>query len=132
MDIGTRITIKAISALEVCAEHDAGATAWAAYDWLQINEAGLPYVALADGNARRDARLWAETATPAELECYALAALDKISAGPFTGRHIKRMMGSLWRRMSAQEQVAFAQWIATQWSGNAGNGETGNGETGNE
>lgn len=85
--------------------------AWGAYDWLQSNSAGLPYVPMVEEAARDDARYWAETASPIELECYAFAALDRLQGKPFAGRQIKRMVASLWRQMSPTERAAFKAWI---------------------
>lgn len=101
------------------AKQDAEGVAWAAYDWLQINEAGMPVLPLIDGKAREDARFWAETAHPAELEAYALASIDRLAGSGgghalFAGRQIKRLVGALWRRMSPAEQVAFAKWAVDQ------------------
>lgn len=113
------VTGLCLAYLNAYAVQDAEAVAWAAYDWLQINQAGLPYLPIVDGTAREDARFWAETATPAELECYALAAVDRLggmSGGHalFASRQIKRLAGALFKRMSPQEQAAFARWIGEQ------------------
>lgn len=104
-------TEQGIAYLNACATVSPEGAAWAAYDWLQIHEAGLPYVPLVEGSARDDARFWAETATPHELEAYALAALHRLDGKPFASRQIKRMVASLWRRMSPAEQSAFQAWI---------------------
>lgn len=116
---GAYVAQRAIADLDAWAQHDPEAAAWAAYDWLHMREAGLPLVALVDGKAREDARFWAETAHPGELECYALAAMDRlggISGGHalFASRQIKRLAGALFKRMSPQEQAAFAKWIKDQ------------------
>lgn len=100
--------------LNACAMVSPDGAAWAAYDWLQIHSAGAPYAPLIDGAAREDARFWAETASPAELECYALAALDRLQGKPFAARQIKRMVAALWRQMTQAEQQAFKAWIGTQ------------------
>lgn len=114
-----RVCLEAMLHLRALSEQDREATAWAAYDWLQDQEAGLPYVALIENNARNDARFWAETATAAELECYALAAIDRLggmSGGHafFASRQIKRLAGALFRRMSPDEKGAFSNWIKGQ------------------
>jgi hypothetical protein len=116
------IVSQAVVYLDTLAEHDAEAVAWAAYDWLNIRAAGLPMLPLIDGTARDDARFWAETANPSELECYALAAVDRLggmSGGHalFASRQIKRLVGALWRRMSPSEQSAFAKWATDQMEG---------------
>lgn len=103
---------RGIAYLNACATVSPEGAAWAAYDWLQINSAGLPYVSLIETAAREDARFWAETASPVELESYALAALDRLAPGPFTARQIKRMVAALWARMSPTEQQAFKAWIS--------------------
>lgn len=113
------IAVQAVAYLNALAEHDAEAVAWAAYDWLNINAAGLPMLPLVDGAARDDARFWAETASPAELECYALASADRLGGmggghALFASRQIKRLVGALWRRMSPSEQSAFAKWATDQ------------------
>ena len=103
-----------VAALAACATVSPAGAAWAAYDWLRHGAAGLPYVSMVEGTARQDARFWAETATPAELQAYALAALDRLAPGPFVSRHIKLMVAALWSRMSPAEQAAFRGWIEKQ------------------
>lgn len=110
---------RCIQTLDVFADCDPQATAWGCYNWLTMAEAGQPTLDVFDGRARGEARFWAETANPAELECYALAAIDRLSGmtgghAAFASRHMKRLAGALWRRMSPKEQLAFAQWIADQ------------------
>lgn len=103
---------RGIAYLNACATVSPDGAAWAAYDWLQIHAAGTPYVPLVEGAARDDARFWAETATPPELEAYALAALQRLEGKPFASRQIKRLVASLWRQMSPAEQSAFRDWIS--------------------
>lgn len=105
-------TERGIAYLNACATVSPEGAAWAAYDWLQVHAAGVPYVALTETASREDARFWAETATPPELEAYALAALQRLQGSPFAGRQIKRLVASLWRQMSPTEQTAFKEWIA--------------------
>ena len=116
------VIARALGVMNGLARHDAEGVAWACYDWLQDNEAGMPYVAIIEGTARDDARFWAETAHPAELECYALAAMNRLGgigggSAMFATRQIKRLAGALFRRMSPDEQAAFANWIAEQMKG---------------
>ena len=101
------------------AKEDPEAVAWACYDWLHVNGAGLPLVSLIDNAAREDARFWAETAHPGELECYGLAAIDRLGGisnghAMFASRQIKRLAGALFKRMSPGEQAAFSKWIKEQ------------------
>lgn len=102
--------------LDALATHDANAVSWACYDWIQINAAGLPVMPFLEDSVRDNARFWVETASPPELECYALAAMDKLgSASPmFASRQIKRLVGALWRRMAPSEQAAFRAWVNKQ------------------
>ena len=110
------VTEAALGRLNTLGQIDPQGVAWAAYDWLQMNDAGLPYVPLLEDNARENARFWAETATPAELECYALAAMDRLSSvnAIFTSRQIKRLIAGVWKRMAPDERDAFMVWIAKQ------------------
>ena len=110
------VTNRALGVLDGLARHDAQAVAWACYDWLVMNEAGLPALDALDGRARDDARFWAETATPPELEFYALAAVDRLNGmsgghALFAGKQIKRLAAGLFRRMSPEERAAFKNWI---------------------
>ena len=95
--------------LAACATVSPEGASWAAYDWLMAASAGVPDNPL--GFAREDARFWAELASPAELEAYALAALDRLAGAPFASRQIKRLVAALWGRMSPAEQQAFKAWI---------------------
>jgi hypothetical protein len=97
--------------LEACATVSSEGAAWAAYNWLHVNSAGLPYIPMIEDAVRDDARFWAETASPAELQAYAIAVFDRLGGSPFLSRHIKRMVAGLWRRMSPTEQAAFLEWI---------------------
>ena len=107
------VTEAALGRLNTLGQIDPQGVAWAAYDWLQMNDAGLPYVPLLEDNARENARFWAETATPAELECYALAAMDRLSSvnAIFTSRQIKRLFGALWKHMTDEEKQVITAWI---------------------
>ena len=109
----------AFDRLNSLAALNAEGVAWACYDWLQVHEAGMPYVQIIEGAARDDARFWADTAHPAELECYALAAMNRLAgigggSALFASRQIKRLAGALFRRMSPAEQEAFKKWIEGQ------------------
>lgn len=116
--IASFITQEALGFLVNAARGDAQAVSWAAYDFLQgPGSHGLPMVSIIDGSARDDARFWAETASPAELECYSLAAMDRLAStnAPFASRQIKRLVASLWRRLSPDEKTAFVMWLHGQY-----------------
>lgn len=104
---------EALRLLAACAKADPNAAAWAAAAHLQDRSAGMPAVALMQETARSDARFWADTASPIELECYLLAAADKLieSGSLFHGRQIKRLIAGLWDRMSPEEQRAFLLYL---------------------
>lgn len=87
------------------------ATLDAAYGYLMTHNAGLPLVPMVDEAARDDARFWSETASLPELECYAVAAVDKMRGSAFASRQVKRLLGALWRRMAPSEKAAFLKWV---------------------
>ena len=89
------------------------ATRWAAQNFLLSSEAGLPLISDLDARSREDAWFWAESATPGELQCYALAATDRLGASDawFSTRQMKRLLASLWRRCAPAERAAFKNWI---------------------
>lgn len=68
--------------------------------------AGAPrYEAL--GNVREDARWWADTATPDELEIYTAAALRRIERVRFAEAARKRLLVTLWESMDEAGRAAF-------------------------
>ena len=85
----------------------------AATAWLHDRQAGYPQVSMAIENARSDAAFWADTANVIELECYMLAASNRLRdlSDMFHGRQIKRLVAALWQRMSPDEKKAFLEWI---------------------
>jgi hypothetical protein len=105
---------RGIVALNACASVSPEGASWAAYDWLQSNAAGLPVLPLIEEAMRSEAVMWAETATPIELECYTVAAMDRLQGAPFASRQIKRLVASLWRRMSPEEKTEFQEWASKQ------------------
>lgn len=84
----------------------------AAAAWMQDRESGYPQVAMSLETARSDAAFWADTASPIELECYMLAASNRLRdlSDLFHGRQIKRLVAALWQRMSPDEKKAFLEW----------------------
>lgn len=107
------VAVQALHSLGECARVNSEATSWAASAFLQSRNDGMPHIAASLQRAREDARFWAECARPEELECYLLAAADKLAeyGGLMAGRQIKRMSASLWGRMSPEEQKAFLVYI---------------------
>lgn len=59
------------------------------------------------GDMRDDARWWADTATPMELEIYTAAALRRIERATFAVRARKRIFWLLWETMSDADRAAF-------------------------
>ena len=84
----------------------------AATAWLHDRQAGYPQVSMAIEDARSDAAFWADTANVIELECYMLAASNRLRdlSDMFHGRQIKRLVAALWQRMSPDEKKAFLEW----------------------
>ena len=77
--------------------------------FLDETGAGLPehgYVS----EMRNDARYWADTAHPHEIECYVAAGLECAKDTPFGPRMRKRMIGTMWRKMTAAERAEFLEW----------------------
>jgi hypothetical protein len=97
--------------LDACATVSPEGAAWAAWQFLDSQSAGIPWVPMVLDLVRSDAQQWAEMAAPDELQAYAVAAMDRLAPGPFTSRQIKRLVAALWRRMSPEEQSAFKAWI---------------------
>lgn len=74
--------------------------------------AGVPeYNSLSD-TVRADARYWADTASPYEIECYVAAGLERAKDTAFGPRMRKRMIGTMWRKMSPQDRAEFLEWAA--------------------
>lgn len=107
------VTAHTLRHLAACAEASEAGAVFGALAFLQDRSAGMPLVALMLETARSDARFWAETASPVELECFMLASADKLAENGslFHGRQIKRLVAALWQRMSPDEKKAFLQWL---------------------
>jgi hypothetical protein len=73
---------------------------------VEILSAGSPEAPLFDG-ARAEAALWAEAASPPELECYALAALERLGRAGLAERARKRMLAALWGQLDPASRRAF-------------------------
>lgn len=58
-------------------------------------------------NMREDAAFWADVATPAELEVYAAAALQRITRTTFAERARKRLLWALWETMPQTAKQGF-------------------------
>ena len=108
------------TAMEYALEHLARAEAansdgarMAATAWLHDRSAGYPQVQLMLEDTRNDAAFWADTANVVELECYMIAASNRLRdlSDMFHGRQIKRLVAALWQRMSPDEKKAFLEWI---------------------
>jgi len=68
--------------------------------------AGAPTYGLM-GDLREDARVWAELATPLELEAYAAHALRRMQSATFASRARKRLFWALWEGMSEADRDGF-------------------------
>lgn len=90
----------------------------AAYAFLQCDGASVPSVQFIEEETRRDAAYWSDTATPVELECYFIAAGMRLAEiGTFnTSRQIKRLIASLWQKMSPDERSSFLEWVGRESS----------------
>ncbi len=79
--------------------------------WVEANGSGHPDVPLFQEKVRSDALFWAEAASPPEVEAYVVAGIDRMKNTAFGGRQMKRMAGTIWRRMSPKERAEFQEWI---------------------
>lgn len=59
------------------------------------------------GSIREDAAFWADTATPADLEIYTAAALQRITRVTFAERARKRLFWALWETMPQTAKEGF-------------------------
>ncbi len=84
---------------------------WGAAFFLEHHGAGLPQHAHLMDVTRDDARFWADCATPHELEAYIVAGIDRVKTTPFGSRQMKRLAGTVWRRMSPKERAEFLDWV---------------------
>lgn len=75
----------------------------AALDTICAGAPDVPFPAA----TRSDAALWADSATPVELECYAAAALDRIGRATFAPRARKRIFVAIWESMDKAERRKF-------------------------
>ncbi len=105
------VAANAFGHLELMADASATGAAWGAWNWLSEAKAGLPLVPLVEEAVRQEALMWAEMATPPELQAYVVAGIDALAPGPFSSRQIKRLVAALWGRMTPDEQEAFKGWI---------------------
>lgn len=76
--------------------------------------AGVPEYSFLQGRIRDDARYWADTAQPHELECYIAAGLERVKETAFAPRMRKRMVGTIWRKMTAAEKAEFLEWAKNE------------------
>jgi hypothetical protein len=73
---------------------------------LDILGAGTPEAPLFEG-ARAEAALWADAASPPELESYALAALERLGRAGLAERARKRALAALWGQLDPASRRAF-------------------------
>lgn len=99
------------SCLNIYSREDRDMTVAMATAWLDQNGAGHPDVPLFQEKVRSDALFWAEVASPGELEAYVVAGIDRMKGTVFGGRQMKRLAGTVWRRMSPGERAEFMEWI---------------------
>ena len=105
-----------IRRIATCAKVNDQGAALACHAWLEARSEGMPMVALMIETARNDARFWSSTASPVELECYLVAAVDALSSGSggIHSRQMKRLVAALWQRMTEEERKGFILWVKQQ------------------
>ncbi len=82
--------------------------------WLEHHGAGFPDVPLMQEQIRADAKLWATSASQAELESYAAAAIMELEKSPITGKAAKRMTALGFKKMDPEQRIAFKNWVEGQ------------------
>lgn len=86
-------------------------------DACQIMTAALEDLSAGDpapgflGATRHDAQWWADSASPAELEAYATAALRQIERTAFCERARKRIFAALWETFLAEDKRSFIERV---------------------
>ncbi len=63
------------------------------------------------GDIRADAAFWADVAHPAELEIYAVMAMQKLGQRSLGNQMRKRLFKSLWRGFTRTERAAFLRHV---------------------
>lgn len=101
-------------ALNACLGLDRELTITTVTHWLEYHGAGSPDVPLMQERIRDDAKLWAASASQAELEAYTAAAVMELEKSPITGKAAKRLAALSWKRMSAEDRSRFRDWIGKQ------------------
>jgi len=66
------------------------------------------------GDLREEADWWADTATPLEVEIYAVAALKRIRKATFATRARKRLFMAMWEEFTPQDRSAFLSKVNGQ------------------
>lgn len=66
------------------------------------------------GDLREEADWWADTATPLEIEVYAVAALKRIRKATFATRARKRLFMAMWEEFTPQDRSAFLSKVNGQ------------------
>lgn len=74
--------------------------------WLDENGAGMPDPSYVD-HVRRDAAVWADLATPAELEAYVAFGLRSMGNAYFSPGARKRLLVLLWEGLTAEDRKRF-------------------------
>jgi hypothetical protein len=97
--------------LNTCAGLDRALTITTVTHWLEHHGAGSPDVPLMQERVRDDAKLWAMSASQAELEAYVAAAVMELEKAPITGKAMKRLAALAWKGMNAEARTGFRNWI---------------------
>lgn len=100
--------------LNDCARIERGITVATVTHWLEYHGAGFPDVPLMQERVRDDAKLWAASASQAELEAYVAAGIMELEKSLLTARALKRLAALAWKNMSAEDRSKFKEWIEQQ------------------
>lgn len=100
--------------LNDCARIEKGITVATVTHWLEYHGAGFPDVPLMQERVRDDAKLWAVSASQAELEAYVAAGVMELEKSPLPARAAKRLAALAWKNMGADDRAKFKEWIDQQ------------------
>ena len=87
----------------------------AASAYIDESGAGTPEVDyFIHGKPREEARFWSALASPAELDAFFSASANELGHSTMTTKQIKRLIATLFHRLSQQDKANFAAWAGSQ------------------
>jgi hypothetical protein len=100
--------------LNACFAIDRDATIATVTHWLECHGAGYPDVPLMQERIRDDARFWAASSQPFELEAYLAAAVMGLEKSPLAKKAVSRVGAWAFRSMDAETKHKFRNWAENE------------------